>query len=176
MPEFSGHVFIGVSVDGFIAKPDGDLDWLTGRGLDMAETGYDEFTAEIDGLIMGRVSYETVLAFDQWPYDKPVFVISSTLTESGRDDVEVYPDIESVLSAFSSRGFSNAYVDGGNTIQSFLRAGLIDTITLSYAPVLIGGGARLFGTLTKDIELEVISSRTLPADFVQTKYRVVRQP
>ncbi len=174
MPDFAGHVFIGVSVDGFIAKPDGDLAWLTDRGLDMADSGYPEFIAGVDGLIMGRTSYETVLGFDEWPYEKPVFVLSSTLTESPRDDVTIASDLEAVVDAFTDAGHSNAYVDGGVTIRSFLGAGLIDTITLSYAPVLIGDGAPLFGPLPGDIELELLESKSLPADFAQVKYRVRR--
>lgn len=172
MGDFIGHVFIGVSVDGFIARPDGDLAWLTERGLDMNDSGYPEFIAGIDALIMGRTSYETVLGFDEWPYDKPVFVISSTLTESGRDGVSVHPDIDSVVAAFTAAGHRDAYVDGGATIQSFLSAGLIDTITLSYAPVLIGNGAPLFGGLPQDIELELVKVSQLPADFAQVTYRV----
>lgn len=172
--DFAGHVFIGVSVDGFIAKPDGDLAWLTERGLDMADSGYPEFTAGIDGLIIGRTSYETVLRFDEWPYDKPVYVISSTLRESGREDVSVHRDVPSVVDAFTADGLRNAYVDGGATIQGFLRAGLIETITLSFAPVLIGDGARLFGALPADVELELQSVRELPAGFAQVKYRVKR--
>lgn len=174
MSEFRGHVFIGVSVDGFIAKPDGDLAWLTERGLDMNDSGYPEFIAGIDALIMGRTSYETVLGFDEWPYDKPVFVVSTTLKESGRDDVVVAPDLVSVVDAFTSAGHTNAYVDGGATIQGFIRAGLIDTITLSFSPVLIGQGAPLFGSLPADVELELLGTKTLPADFAQVKYRVRR--
>lgn len=144
MAEFSGHVFIGASVDGFIAKPDGDLAWLTERGLVVDDSGYAQFTAGIDALIMGRTTYETVLAFDEWYYDMPVFVVSSTLKQSERDDVSIHPDMESTLAAFKAAGHSQAYVDGGVTIQNFLRAGLIDTITLSFAPVLIGSGTPLF--------------------------------
>jgi dihydrofolate reductase len=174
MPDFRGHVFIGVSLDGFIAKPDGDLAWLTERGLDMADSGYDEFMDSVDGLIMGRTTYETVLEFDEWPYPKPVFVISSTLSESGRDDVEIVRDIESAVAAFNAAGFTDAYVDGGTTIQGFLRQGLIDTLTLSYAPVLIGDGAPLFGPVPTDVELELLEAKQLPASFSQLRYRVKR--
>ncbi|MFT4050504.1 MAG: dihydrofolate reductase family protein [Solirubrobacterales bacterium] len=174
MAEFRGHVFIGVSADGFIARPDGALEWLTGRELDMNDSGYPEFFAGVDGLIMGRTTYETVLEFDEWPYEKPLYVISSTLSESGREDVSVHPDVESAIAAFTGDGHTDAYVDGGVTIQSFLAAGLIDTITLSYAPVLIGEGARLFGAVPADIELELLEAKELPADFAQTRYRVKR--
>jgi dihydrofolate reductase len=176
MPAFAGHVFIGVSVDGFIAKPDGDLEWLTGRGLPFEETGYDDFISGIDALIIGRATYETVLEMDEWFYTKPVYVLSTTLDQMTveRDDVVVHRDLESVVAAFAEDGHVNAYVDGGATIQNFLRAGLIESLTLSHAPVLIGGGARLFGDLGADIDLELISTASLPAGFTQTRYRVIR--
>jgi dihydrofolate reductase len=176
VPEFAGHVFIGVSVDGFIARPDGDLKWLTERDLPFEETGYHEFIDSIDALIMGRTTYETVLEMEEWFYTKPVFVLSTTLDPKTieRDDVSVHRDIDAVVEAFGEAGFTNAYVDGGATIQSFLRAGLIDSLILSHSPVLIGSGARLFGELDTDIDLEVEYTKTLPASFVQTKYRVVR--
>src|SRR6476620_6661103 len=125
MAAFAGHVFIGVSVDGFIARPDGDLKWLTERDLPFEETGYYEFIDTIDALIMGRTTYETVLKMDEWFYTKPVFVLSTTLDESKieRDDVTLHRSIDEVLSAFAEAGFTNAYVDGGATIQSFLRLG-----------------------------------------------------
>lgn len=176
MPEFSGHVFIGVSVDGFIARPDGDLKWLTERDLAFEETGYEEFMAGIDALIIGRTTYETVLAMDEWVYTKPVFVLSTTLgaADITRDDVSVHHDIDSIVQAFTDAGHTNAYVDGGATIQNFLRLGLIDSLILSYAPVLIGSGARLFGDLVTDVDLELVETKPLTAGFVQTKYRVAR--
>lgn len=176
MPEFSGHVFIGVSLDGFIARPDGDLTWLTQRDLPFEETGYEDFVSGMDALIMGRSTYEIVAALEEWPYTKPVFVLSTTLDPSTieRDDVTVHRNIDAALEAFAEAGFTNAYVDGGATIQNFLRLGLIDSLILSYAPVLIGSGARLFGELVTDVDLEFVYTKTLPAGFVQTKYLVRR--
>lgn len=176
MPEFSGHVFIGVSLDGFIARPDGDLKWLTERDLPFEETGYEEFVSGVDALIMGRSTYEIVAAMDEWFYTKPVFVLSTTLDPSTieRDDVSVHRSIDAALEAFGEAGFTNAYVDGGATIQNFLRLGLIDSLILSFAPVLIGSGARLFGELVTDVDLELEYTKTLPAGFVQTKYLVRR--
>ncbi|MGK2878920.1 MAG: dihydrofolate reductase family protein [Solirubrobacterales bacterium] len=176
MPEFAGHVFIGVSVDGFIARPDGDLKWLTERDLPFSASGYNEFMAGIDALIIGRSTFETVLAMEEWVYTKPVFVLSTSFDPSTikRDDVSVHRDIESVVTAFTEAGHTNAYIDGGTTIQGFLREGRIDSLILSFAPVLIGSGARLFGDLVADVDLELEYTKTLPAGFVQTKYRVAR--
>jgi dihydrofolate reductase len=173
--EFNGHVFIGVSVDGFIARPDGDLSWLTERELEFESTGYKEFTDTIDALIMGRSTYEFVLGLDEWFYDKPVFVVSTTLDPASatRDDVQILPSIDAALEAFAAAGYTEAYVDGGKTIQSFLRAGLIRSIVITHAPVLIGQGARLFGELPADIDLELVELKTLQASFTQTKYRVI---
>jgi dihydrofolate reductase len=174
--EFNGHVFIGLSVDGFIARPDGDLSWLTERELEFESTGYKEFTATIDALIMGRSTYEFVEALDDWPYEKPVFVVSTTLDPASvtRDDVQIHPSIEAALEAFAAAGFTEAYVDGGKTIQSFLRAGLIRTIILTHAPVLIGQGSPLFGELAADIDLEFVETKELQAGFIQTKYNVTQ--
>lgn len=119
-------MFIGVSLDGFIARPDGDLKWLTERDLPFEETGYEEFVSGMDALIMGRSTYEIVAAMDEWFYTKPVFVLSTTLDPSTieRDDVSVHRSIDAALEAFAEAGFTNAYVDGGATIQNFSAPGI----------------------------------------------------
>src|SRR3954465_411173 len=125
---FHGHVFIGVSFDGFIARRDGDIKWLTERGLEFDTTGFAEFMARMDGLIIGRATYKTVAEMDEWPYaDKRVLVVSTTLAPSAasRDSVSVCSSVASALDQFESEGRSHAYVDGGKLIQSFLREGLI---------------------------------------------------
>lgn len=175
MSDFRGHVFIATSVDGFIAKPDGDLAWLTERGEDIPDSGYDAFVETVDALIMGRTTYETVLGFEgEWPYPKPVFVLSTTLDPATvtQPDVSVHRSLDEALDAFSAAGFTDAYVDGGRTIQAFMAAGLIERITISLAPVLIGSGARLFGSVAKDVPLELVSVKNLGAGFAQLEYRV----
>lgn len=175
MSGFRGHVFIATSVDGFIAKPDGDLTWLTERGEAIPDSGYDAFVDSIDALIMGRTTYETVVGFEgDWPYPKPVFVLSTTLDPATvtQPDVSVHRSLDEALEAFVAAGFVDAYVDGGRTIQTFIAAGLIERIIISFAPVLIGSGARLFGSVAKDVPLELVSAKDLGAGFAQLEYRV----
>lgn len=178
MGEFRGHVFIGVSVDGFIAKPDGDLAWLTERGESIPDSGYDAFVETIDAMIMGRATYEVASGFeDGWPYEVPVFVISSTLDPEAitEPNVTVHRSREDAVAAFTAAGFTDAYVDGGRTVQSFIAADMIDRIIVTYAPVLIGSGSRLFGDVPADMPLELVSTKDLGADFVQTEYCVLRE-
>lgn len=175
--KFSGQVFIGTSLDGFIARPDGDLKWLTERGEAIPDSGYDAFIAGVDGLIMGRTSYETVLGFDAWPYEKlRVAVVSSTLDPNTIETPEttVHRSPEDAIAVFAGEDRHSAYVDGGRLIQSFLRKGLIDRIIISYAPVLIGQGATLFGELDQDVELELVRAEPLGGGFAQVEYRVSR--
>ncbi len=167
-------VFIGTSVDGFIARPNGDLDFLPPGGGE--PHGYAEFMETVDALIIGRKTYETVLAFDAWPYgEKPVFVLSSRAlapAPAGAAVEHLSGDPVDIVSQLDARGIGHAYVDGGITIQRFLRAGLIQGLIITRVPVLIGDGIPLFGALPRDIRLEHIATRHYPSGLVQTEYRV----
>jgi len=167
-------VFIGTSVDGFIARANGELDFLPPGGGE--PHGYTEFMETVDALIIGRNTYETVLAFDTWPYGgKPVFVLSSrTLSPAPAGAVveHLCGEPVEIVSQLDARGISHAYVDGGITIQNFLRAGLIDRLIITRVPVLIGDGIPLFGSLLNDIRLEHIATRHYQSGLVQTEYRV----
>src|SRR5215216_2550304 len=152
-------VFIGTSVDGFIARANGDLDWLPPGGGE--PHGYDEFMAAVDALVIGRKTFETVLNFDAWPYgEKPVFVLSTRALAPAPPGAVVErmsgtpADIVSLLAA---RGIRHIYVDGGITIQGFLRAGLIQRLIITRVPVLIGSGVPLFGPLPHDVRLEHVA-------------------
>jgi dihydrofolate reductase len=168
-------VFVGTSVDGFIARPNGDLDFLPEGGGE--PHGYDEFMASVDALVIGRKTYETVLAFEAWPYgDKRVVVLSSRpvdLSAAGKGVVEQMagPPAE-IVAQLAASGAHNLYVDGGKTIQGFLRAGLIQRLIITRVPVLIGDGVPLFGTLPQDIRLRHIMTRHFPSGLVQSEYRV----
>ncbi len=169
-------VFIGTSVDGFIARRNGELDFLPPGGGE--PHGYTEFMETVDALIIGRNTYEIVLAFDSWPYgSKPVFVLSSrTLAPAPAGAVveQLSGDPVEILAQLEARGISHAYVDGGITIQNFLRAGLIDRLIITRVPVLIGQGIALFGSLLHDIPLEHVATRHYPSGLVQTEYRTAR--
>jgi len=167
-------VFVGTSLDGFIARKDGAFDFLpTGGG---EPHGYEEFMASVDALVIGRMTYETVLAFDEWPYGgKPVFVLSTrTLAPapSGALVERLSGEPAEIVSTLSARGVGHAYVDGGVTIQRFLRAGLIDRLVVTRVPVLIGEGIPLFGSLSKDIPLRHVATRQFSSGLVQSEYRI----
>ena len=177
-PECS--VFVGVSLDGFIARPNGDLDWLMGEGGgDSTEYGYNEFIAGIDTIVMGRKTFEKVLTFDKWYYGtKRVMVLSSrsldlSIAQARGGIVEVTAGSPTeIVSKLAASGANRLYVDGGITIQQFLRAGLIHRLIISRLPVLIGEGIPLFGSLLRDIRLNHIATRTYPGGMVQSEYRI----
>jgi dihydrofolate reductase len=168
-------VFVGVSVDGFMARLDGSLDFLPPGGGE--PHGYTEFMASVDALVIGRKTYETVLGFDEWPYgDKPVFVMSTHAlaphpTDAIVEHVQGLP--ASVLSKLADRGIRHVYVDGGVTIQGFLDAGLVQHLIITRVPVLIGTGIPLFGPVARDISLKHVATRHYPSGLVQSEYEVV---
>ena len=173
-------VFIATSLDGYIARPDGDVSWLhesepMGGGDD---AGHGEFFDSIDALVMGRGSFEKVLEFD-WPYGtKPVIVLSKSLIEAPeklRDRVRIDASTpQELVEKLSREGYKHIYLDGGKVIQSFLRDGLVDDMTLTTIPVLIGEGLPLFDNIEKDIKLRLLESRSWENGFVQSKYQVLK--
>jgi dihydrofolate reductase len=169
-------VFIGTSVDGFIARLDGSLDFLPAGGGE--PHGYDEFFASIDALVIGRGTFETVLAFPEWPYgDKRVIVLSSRrldLSKAPADRVEqMQGSPAEIVSKLEARGIRHIYVDGGVTVQGFLRAGLVQRLIITRVPVLIGQGIPLFASLPGDIRLEHVETRHYASGLVKTEYRVI---
>ena len=170
-----GYVFLGMSVDGFIARSDGDLEWLTSRGEAAGDAGYTPFMAQIDHLVVGRATYETVRAFASWPYEgKQVLVLSRTLDDGADPRVRVLRSLDDAVAALDRAPAHHVYVDGGRTVASFLAAGLIDDLTLTRVPVLIGDGITPFGALPHDADLLHLSTEVLPGGLVQSRYRVVR--
>ncbi|MEK6336426.1 MAG: dihydrofolate reductase family protein [Acidobacteriota bacterium] len=167
-------VFIGTSLDGFIARANGSFDFLPAGGGE--PHGYEEFMATVDALVMGRHTYETVLAFDTWPFPgKPVFVLSTRRlapAPSGAVVEHMSGDPADIVSQLEGRGIQHIYVDGGITIQRFLRAGLIQRLIITRVPVLIGEGIPLFGALPRDIALIHIATRQYPSGLVQSEYEV----
>jgi dihydrofolate reductase len=164
-------VFIGVSVDGFIARRNGDLDFLP---QEPEPHGYDEFIASVDTIVIGRGTFETVLTFDPWPYgDKRVVVLSSRALElsKAKGAVEQMSGAPAdVMRQLEATGSRHLYVDGGVTIQRFLRDGLIQRLIITRVPVLIGEGIPLFGSVPHDIQLRHIATRTYPSGLVQSEY------
>ena len=168
-------VFVGTSLDGFIARANGALDFLPPGGGE--PHGYDEFMATVDALVIGRKTFETVLAFDTWPYGKkPVFVLSThELAPAPPGTVVEHMSGEpaEIVSQLAARGIQHIYVDGGITIQRFLHAGLIQRLTITRVPVLIGAGIPLFGALDRDIALKHVATRHYRSGLVQSEYVVL---
>ncbi|HWA58700.1 MAG TPA: dihydrofolate reductase family protein [Gemmatimonadales bacterium] len=168
-------VFVGISVDGFIARSNGAIDWLP---HDAEDHGYEAFFASTDALLLGRHTYETVLGFGTWPYGtKPCHVLSSRPLRpapAGAIVRHVAGDPKDVVGQLEAAGVQHAYVDGGVTVQRFLRAGLIHRLILTRIPVLIGSGIPLFGATDTDIRLRHVATRAFPSGLVQSEYETVQ--
>jgi dihydrofolate reductase len=181
--QWRGMALIATSADGFIAREDGDISWLTDAppeprhvpGLDGPHPppGYHEFYASVDHLVIGRGTYEKVLTFGSRPYpEKKVIVLSTTMTEGADTNITVVRSVHAAVQLLAARRARRVYVDGGKVIQSFLRHGLVDELTVSVAPVLLGGGLPLFGRLDRDVRLIHLGSATGDTGMVTSHYAV----
>jgi len=172
-------VFIATSLDGFIAREDGGLDWLPTDGGE--PHGYDEFMATVDAIVIGRKTFETVLGFDAWPYGrKQVIVLSASMSELKAPEAAVCELMagppEEIVARLTQRGIKHLYIDGGVTIHRFLRAGLIQRLVITRIPVLLGSGIPLFGSLSQDIRFEHVGTRWYPSGIVQSEYVIQCAP
>jgi dihydrofolate reductase len=180
-------VFIATSMDGFIAKNDGSVDWLHTAGNpeadlgDQADMGFSDFMATVDCMIMGRKCMEMIssmnLTPEQWPYgDTRIITLSNTLKEAPanvKDKIEMYSgELNDLVASLENDGFKHAYIDGGATIQAFINLGLINEMTITRAPVLLGEGIPLFGKINRDIKLEQTQALAFANDFIQEKFVV----
>lgn len=174
-------VFIAASVDGFIARKDGDIEWLNRPEYECPVLNgltYDEFMTTVDALVMGRKTLEKVLSFTDWPYENtPVVVLSQgqvSIPAKLRSKVEVMAgDPVLIVAQLAARGLKHLYIDGGQTIHNFLAAGLINEITITRVPVLLGTGIPLFSQLGAELDMRLIDSSTSDNGFVQSRYQVV---
>jgi dihydrofolate reductase len=178
-----GRVFIGTSLDGYIAREDGSIGWLTDppvRAHHVAASAerpalvWETFEPTVDTILMGRATYDTVLGFGEWPFDgKRVLVLT---TRDDLDDPRVVPvaSVDDAVRRLTELGAEEVYLDGGRTIHSFLRAGLVDEITVSVAPVLLGAGRSLFGALDADVLLTLRGLHATADGLVRSTYDVVR--
>jgi dihydrofolate reductase len=168
-------VFVGISLDGFLARSNGEYDFLPADGGDF--NGYAEFMATVDALVIGRKTFETVLTFSEWPYgERQVVVLSRRPLDfskvRGRVEQISGPPPE-IIAQLSGRGFKHAYIDGGTAVQTFLRAGQIQRLIINRYPVLIGDGIPLFGHLGQDVRLRHIATETHPSGLVRSEYEVL---
>ncbi len=173
--DMKASVFIATSLDGFIARRDGALDWLPADGGE--PHGYTEFMATVDAVVMGRKTFDTVLTFGVWPFEKPVVVLSSrpatVVAPAGAVCDAMTGTPQEVVALLGQRGMKHLYIDGGVTIQRFLAAGLIQRVIITRIPVLLGSGIPLFGPLLRDIRFEHVATRSYPSGLVQSEYLVV---
>jgi dihydrofolate reductase len=168
-------VFCGVSVDGFLARPNHALDFLDAGGNE--PHGFEEFFGSVDVLVIGRKTFEVVLTFGKWPYGKkPVVVLSSRRLDfsaiKGGMVEQMTGEPAEIANQLKARGFKHAYIDGGITIQRFLSAGTIDRLVVTRVPVLIGEGIPLFGPVPGDITLNHVATRTYRGGLVQSEYKL----
>lgn len=166
-------VFCGVSVDGFLARPNHALDFLEAGGQE--PHGFEEFYGSVDVLVIGRRTFEVVLTFGKWPYGKkPVVVLSSRRLDlsavKGGVVEQMLGEPKKIVKQLKARGFKHAYIDGGITIQRFLAAGCIDRLVITRVPVLIGAGIPLFGAVPQDIRLHHVATRCYKGGLVQSEY------
>lgn len=178
-PHFA--VFIATSLDGFIARENGSIDWLHEANRLVPEgedCGYSAFIDSVDAILMGRKTFETVLEFDHWPYGNlPVYIISRSLRElppavPGTAQL-VTGEVAEISNKLGSTGHRRIYIDGGETIQSFLSAGAVTELTITRIPILLGKGRPLFGHLRHDIKLDHVNTKAYPGGFVQSAYKTV---
>ena len=173
-------VFIATSLDGYIADKNGGVDWLHSvPNPDNDDMGYIDFTSNIDALVMGRSTFETVIGFDvPWPYNKPVFVLSNKMKkipESHQGKAFLMNgSLTKVLEHIHDRGYLRLYIDGGSTIRSFLKEDLIDEMVLSTIPILLGGGASLFTELPNEQRFELIETKIYLNQITQSHYKRIR--
>jgi dihydrofolate reductase len=170
-------VFCGVSVDGFLARPNHSLDFLDAGGQE--PHGFEEFYGSVDVVVIGRKTFEVVLTFGEWFYgQKPVVVLSSRPLDfssvKGGVVEQMSGEPVEIVAQLKARPFKHAYIDGGITIQRFLAAGVIDRLVITRVPILIGAGIPLFGAVPSDIQLRHVATRSYPGGLVQSEYEVPR--
>ena len=171
-------VYVGTSLDGFIAEKDGDIDWLGEFEGEEVRRAYRGFISKIDAVVIGRGTFEKVLTYRTWPYDKMVFVLSSSVTQipgNLKGKVRILSLKPGEILAFLAKGgFSSISVDGGKVIQAFLREDCIDELVITRVPLLLGSGIPLFGDLDKDLKFDHIQTEVFSNGLVKSHYRRVR--
>jgi dihydrofolate reductase len=167
--------YVATSLDGYIAKEDGDVSWLEELNISMEDAGYDKFYSTVDALVMGRKTYDMVVSFGQWPYgDKPVWVCSSNKTEPIEGcDLQVGSTPEEACKAANEMNIKHLwFVGGGRLASSLLKNNLLTNISLSLMPIVLGDGIRLFGDLSSPIKLKKETQQPHESGMVQLEYTI----
>ena len=175
----ANYVYIASSLDGYIATKDGGIDWLTEiPNPNNDDYGYAEFMKNIDAIVMGRVTFEKVLTFGEWIYEKTVFVLSNTLSNvptklSGKVEI-VKGDLKTLIGNLAKRSINNLYIDGGKVIQGFLREDMIDEMIITRIPILLGDGIPLFGKHDRQMKFSHLKTETFENGLIKSWYRRIQ--
>ena len=167
--------YVASSLDGYIAKEDGDVSWLEELNISMEDAGYDEFYSTVNALVMGRKTYEIIVSFGQWPYgEKPVWVCSSNkITAIEGCSLQDGNTPEEVCKAANEMNIKHLWlVGGGSLASSFVESNLLTNISLSLMPILLGSGIKLFGDLPSPIRINKESEKTHESGMVQLEYSI----
>ncbi len=168
-------IYIAASIDGYIARKDGGLDWLEYGHAGDEDYGFKKFINGIDALVLGRNTYEVVSSFSEWPYKgKRVIVLSNTLKEVRKEAELFCGQLTDLASMLHSEGIMHVWIDGGITVSRFLEAGLVDDITISVIATVLGSGIPLFSTMNREHKCHLVSTQSYPSGLVQLKYEVVK--
>jgi dihydrofolate reductase len=171
------YIYIGTSLDGFIADSEGGVEWLDSVPVpEDDDLGFSDFMSNVDAVIMGRVTFETLIGFGVgWHYGVPGIILSSTITKAPREFADhvtfACGNPREIVDLANTQGYSNLYIDGGATVQAFLRDDLIDEMIISEIPVLLGNGVRLFDRLNRRLDFELVGSQVLVNQIVKKHYR-----
>ncbi|MBX2822687.1 MAG: dihydrofolate reductase family protein [Rhodothermaceae bacterium] len=173
-------MYLAMSLDGFIARPDGDIEWLHRPEYsvnNLQGLSYDEFISTVDALVMGRHTFEKVLSFGVWPYEGTTVVVLSNSGIAIPEHLEGKARVlsgkpEDIVAQLGEEGKAHLYIDGGATVQHFLKAGKINEMTITCIPILLGDGISLFGSIGAEVPLRLIESTSSENGFVQVRYQV----
>jgi len=173
-------VYIAASIDGYIARKDGNIDWLAEvPNPDNSDFGFADFMSDIDAIIMGRITFETVAGFGEWVYQKPVFVLSSSMLQlpAGYEDKAeiINGELNDIIASLHERGLKNLYIDGGRTIQGFIEQDLIDELVLTRIPILLGSGIPLFTETDRELQFEHVKTEVLNNALIKSRYKRTRE-
>lgn len=177
----TNFIYIATSLDGFIAASDGSIEWLYEiPNPEQSDYGYAEFMSGIDAIVMGKNTFEKVLTFGEWVYDKPIFVLSNSLKQIPEEIIDkaeiVNGDINNLVQKLNHQGYDNLYVDGGGAIQSFLQEDLIDEMIIARIPILLGSGFPLFKKLDQRLKFkhqktEIYNNTLVKSHYIRSSYQ-----
>jgi len=163
-------LFIACSLDGYIAKEDGSVNWLP----ENTDSGYDQFYSSIDTVLMGQKTYEQILTFGKYPYkDKISYVFSRNPNQKKDENVEFTSEVEEFTKKLVSSSGKDIWLVGGSEIASiFVNLKFVDELILSVIPVVLTKGIPLFKNIKEEIKLELIKTTEYPK-LVELSYKVV---